>query len=111
MIRAFFVGVVLIGAGMSAQSKTFVVDVREDSEIEQTGKVQGALVQSVRDPGFLDFFKKLSPDGTDEILIYCRSGKRAGAAKELLEQQGFKDVKNLGGYQEASQKLDKPLVK
>ncbi len=32
-----------------------------------------------------------------EIKIYCRSGGRAGMAKNLLEQAGFTNVENAGG--------------
>ena len=32
------------------------------------------------------------------IQVYCRSGSRAGIAKELLEQYGFIRVTNGGGY-------------
>lgn len=33
----------------------------------------------------------------DEIIAYCRSGNRSGIATQILEQMGFKNVKNLTG--------------
>src|SRR5215471_7338527 len=33
----------------------------------------------------------------DEIVAYCRSGNRSGIAAQILEQMGFKTVKNLVG--------------
>jgi rhodanese-related sulfurtransferase len=33
----------------------------------------------------------------DEIVLYCRSGNRSGIATQILEQMGFKNVKNLTG--------------
>lgn len=33
----------------------------------------------------------------DEIVLYCRSGNRSGMATQILEQAGFKNVKNLTG--------------
>ncbi len=33
----------------------------------------------------------------DEINLYCRSGNRAGQAKEILEAAGFTNVNNMGG--------------
>lgn len=33
----------------------------------------------------------------EEIVVYCRSGNRSGMAKQLLEQMGFKKVRNLLG--------------
>lgn len=33
-----------------------------------------------------------------EIQVYCRSGARSTAAKQLLEEDGFVQVTNIGGY-------------
>lgn len=33
----------------------------------------------------------------EEIILYCRSGNRSGQAALLLEQLGYKNVKNLSG--------------
>ena len=33
----------------------------------------------------------------DEIVLYCRSGNRSGIATQILEQMGFKNVKNHTG--------------
>ena len=33
----------------------------------------------------------------DEVILYCRSGNRSGIATQILEQMGFKNVKNLTG--------------
>ena len=42
-------------------------------------------------------FEKLAPYKDDEIVIYCRSGKRSGMAAHLLQQAGFKNPRNLEG--------------
>jgi phage shock protein E len=36
-------------------------------------------------------------DKDDEINLYCRSGNRAGQAKNILEAAGFTNVNNMGG--------------
>lgn len=36
-------------------------------------------------------------DKNAELMLYCRSGNRAGQAKELLEAAGFTNVVNAGG--------------
>lgn len=41
----------------------------------------------------------------DEIVLYCRSGNRSGIATQILEQMGFKNVKNLTGGMVAWLKL------
>ena len=48
--------------------------------------------------------EKLAPHREEEIIVYCRSGKRSAMAQHLLQQAGFTQVKNLTGgmlaYQE-----------
>lgn len=41
----------------------------------------------------------------DEVVLYCRSGNRSGIATQILEQMGFKNVKNLTGGMLAWQQL------
>lgn len=38
---------------------------------------------------------------SDELLLYCRSGRRAGVAQEELRQQGYQQVTNLGSLEQA----------
>ncbi len=33
-----------------------------------------------------------------EILVYCRSGNRSEIAKSILEENGYTNVTNIGGY-------------
>jgi len=42
-------------------------------------------------------FEKLAPHKDEEIVVYCRSGKRSGMAAHLLGQAGFANVRNLEG--------------
>lgn len=37
-------------------------------------------------------------DKDTDVVIYCQSGRRASRAKEILENRGFKNVLNGGGY-------------
>ena len=36
-------------------------------------------------------------NSADEIVVYCRSGKRSGQAVEFLKKAGFRKVKNMRG--------------
>lgn len=74
---------------------------------------EGALVVDVRTPGefsaghyknaknipLQELEQRLSEFGDKEqkIVLYCRSGARASAAKRILEQNGYKHVVNAGG--------------
>ena len=44
------------------------------------------------------------PDAT--LYLYCRSGNRSGKAKKALEQAGFTNVVNVGGYRDAMKKFE-----
>lgn len=42
-------------------------------------------------------FHSKYPDKDIKILIYCRSGMRAGSAKNILESQGYLNISVLDG--------------
>lgn len=46
-----------------------------------------------------EFASMFSKD--EEINLYCRSGNRAGQAKQILEAAGFTNVNNRGGIGDA----------
>lgn len=51
------------------------------------------------------------PEKKTPIYIYCRSGRRAGIAAEKLKPLGYSELYNLGGLQDAQEKLDLPIKK
>ena len=85
-------------------SKTIIIDVREESEVYNLGLVKNAIHIP---RGLLEF--KLSPnspnnpvliDDETNILVYCAGGYRSALAAKTLLVLGFKNVYNLGGFQE-----------
>ena len=85
-------------------SKTVIIDVREESEVYNLGLVKNAIHIP---RGLLEF--KLSPnspnnpvliDDETNILVYCAGGYRSALAAKTLLDLGFKNVYNLGGFQE-----------
>ncbi len=73
-----------------------VVDVRTPAEFA-SGAYQGAINIP------LDQVEKRLADLGDRkrpIVLYCRSGHRAGQAKAILEKNGFSDVTNGGGLKD-----------
>ncbi len=79
---------------MDAGEQPHLLDVREDNERVDfniggrhvpLGKLQSMQLDDIED------WKD------DEIIIYCRSGNRSGIAANMLEQLGYKKVKNLVG--------------
>ena len=43
----------------------------------------------------------------DKIVLFCRSGKRAGVALTNLKLAGYKDVTSIGGFEDAKAILNK----
>ena len=79
-----------------------LVDVRDGGEVEASGKAEGALHVS---RGMLEF--KADPESPfhDEafakdktVILYCASGGRSALAGKVLQDLGFTDVRNLGGF-------------
>jgi len=82
----------------------YIVDVREESEVAQSGKIKNAIHIP---RGLIEF--QLSAESTtnplnikkdSDILIYCAAGIRAALAAKTLQDLGFENVFNLGGLSE-----------
>ena len=79
--------------------KYFLIDVREGTEIAETGSIANA-VNIPR--GLIEM--KLAPTDEDkglnantEIVVYCGGGSRAALAGKTLIELGFNNVQNLEG--------------
>jgi rhodanese-related sulfurtransferase len=82
--------------------KVLVVDVRDGTELQSTGKVQGAKHVS---RGMLEFradpespYYDSAFDREKTVIVYCASGGRSALAGKTLQDLGYKDVRNLGGF-------------
>ena len=78
-----------------SESSVFVIDVRSKAEWDA-----GHVKQAVHIP-HTEIGKRISEvtDNKDaKIVVYCRVGGRAKIAKEKLEELGFTNVENGGGF-------------
>jgi len=76
------------------KKETFVfIDVREDYEYEEFNL--GAKLIPLGD--VMQEVDNLEEHRDDEIIVHCRSGARSGKAQEILEMNGFSNVRNLEG--------------
>jgi rhodanese-related sulfurtransferase len=81
-----------------------VVDVRDGAELQSTGKVYGArhvprgMIEFRADPDSPYHDKAFSRSKT--VLVYCASGGRSALAGKVLQDLGYRDVRNLGGFKD-----------
>ncbi len=74
------------------------IDVRSAEEYSG-GHVSGAL--NIPHDQIGEQISSLDLSSDQEILLYCRSGRRADMARETLLGMGYSNVTNLGGYEDA----------
>ena len=88
---------------MVGRDDVLVVDVRDDKEVAATGTVVGAIHVT---RGMLEFRADdtlpshnpaFAKDKT--VIVYCASGGRSALAGKALKDMGYKDVRNMGGFQ------------
>jgi rhodanese-related sulfurtransferase len=86
------------------RGNALLVDVRDASEVEASGKVKGAINVS---RGMLEF--RADPESPyyngafqkdKTVLVYCASGGRAALVGKTLKDFGYGAVFNIGGFKE-----------
>lgn len=73
-----------------------LVDVRSQAEFD-AGHLEGALLIPHTDVAAR--LSEFGPDKDRSIVLYCRSGNRAGIAEKVLAAHGFTNIHNAGGYE------------
>jgi rhodanese-related sulfurtransferase len=100
---------------MMAKGNTLVVDVRDSTEVERSGKVAGAvhvprgMLEFRADPESPYYDKNFAPDKT--VIVYCASGGRSALSGKTLKDMGYDRVYNLGAFKdwaESGGAVDKP---
>ncbi len=89
---------------MIANDNTLVVDVRDAPEVEQSGKVDGAvhvsrgMLEFRADPESPYHDQNFAKDKT--VILYCASGGRAALGGQALKELGYAEVYNLGAFKD-----------
>jgi rhodanese-related sulfurtransferase len=84
-----------------------VLDVRDAAEVQQSGKIKGALnvsrglLEFRADPDSPYYNPALQKDKT--ILLHCASGGRSALAAKTLKDMGYTSVFNIGGFKELTE--------
>ena len=94
-------------AAKMRDGNVLVLDVRDPTELQQSGKIKGALNVS---RGMLEF--RADPDSPyynpafqkdETILLHCASGGRSALAGKTLQDMGYTAVFNIGGFKDLSE--------
>lgn len=92
---------------MIGNPDVLLVDVRDPSEVEKTGKLKGAVNVS---RGMLEF--RADPESPyhdanfskdKSVILYCASGGRSALSGQALQQLGYTKVHNLGAFKDATE--------
>lgn len=84
------------------QTETIVIDVRSESEWNS-----GHVEQAVHIPHteIAERIAGVTTDKNAKIVVYCEVGGRAGKAKQTLEDLGYTNVENAGGYDDVKNRF------
>jgi len=92
---------------LQKQQAPFILDVRTAQEYQQ-GHIQGAINISY---DLLEENSQLIDAYKDKpVIVYCRSGKRAQRAEQILQRKGFTQLIDLKGHMNLWQQRGYPLV-
>tara|TARA_A100000164_G_C21268509_1_gene479057 strand:+ start:150 stop:524 length:375 start_codon:yes stop_codon:yes gene_type:complete len=84
------------------EHESLFIDVRDSSDISQTGTIKGALkiprgfIEFAADdstPFYIDKIKKKS-----NIYLVCAAGGMAALTGKTLKEMGYQNVSNIGGF-------------
>src|SRR5437868_9022085 len=89
---------------LMGRGNVLVIDVRDPSEVQASGKIKGAVNVS---RGMLEF--RADPESPyhnpafqkdKTVLVYCASGGRSALVSKTLKDFGYATVYNVGGFKE-----------
>lgn len=85
-----------------------ILDVRSEQEFID-GHIEGAV--NISYDLLIEKNEALTAYKKRDIIVYCRSGRRAQIAYKILQEQGFKKLTDLSGHLILWNKLHYPLIK
>ena len=95
------------GAGSNDQKSlpagAVLIDVRSVEEFN-TGHLAGAV--NIPHTEIAEKISLVAKERSTPLYLYCRSGRRVGIAMEALKNSGYTVMYNLGGMEEAAEKLN-----
>ena len=93
---------------VSLQSGGVLLDVRSPEEFA-SGHLQGAV--NIPHDRIAEEIAAAVPDKSVQVILYCRSGRRADTALKTMQAMGYGNVSNFGGLEDAQERLGLPVEK
>jgi len=94
---------------LSSEGKCNLIDIREETEIDNTGRVENSnhiprgMLEFWLDPES-PYFKNGKLDMDKEMVLFCAGGLRSALAAKSLKEMGFEKVSHIeGGFTGISQ--------
>lgn len=97
----------LIAALDKGADNVVVLDVRSEEEYSQ-GHIAGAI--NISHNKVEENLSQLAQYKKSTVVVYCRSGRRAGIAENILSSNGFNDLRHLTGDMNAWLEAKHPIV-
>lgn len=91
-----------------SDSAPLILDVRTPQEFSK-GHIEGAI--NIPHTELSGRLSEITEDKSDEIVVHCRSGVRAGIAEKILTSAGYNQLKDLEGHILKWHALGYPLQK
>jgi len=85
-----------------SESKSNMIDIRDIRELQNEGKVEGAvhiprgMLEFWLDPESI-YFKEGKLDLKKEMVLFCAGGLRSALAAKTLKDMGFENVSHIDG--------------
>ena len=93
---------------VTLQSGGVLLDVRSPEEFA-SGHLRGAV--NIPHDRIAEEIAAVVSDKSAQVILYCRSGRRAGTALDTLKSMGYGNVSNFGGLEDAQEHLGLPVEK
>ncbi len=91
---------------MAEQDNILILDVRTPDEYTHS-HLPGAM--NIPHTEIEARLSELPDDRSSEIVVHCKTGRRAGIARETLRNEGYTNVRDLSGHFAEWSALDLPL--
>ena len=97
----------IMGADRNAGLDRIWIDVRSAAEYE-TGHLSGA--HNINFDRIATHIAEITTDKNALLVLYCKSGRRSGLAKQTLDQLGYVNVVNGGGINDVLRQAKQQAV-